>query len=73
MNFKQLFANVLQGASNGAVQALQATPDGGKVNWQSVGVVAAFGAIVGLAQALGSHPAVAPQAAAIQASVAPVS
>ncbi|MDE2099628.1 MAG: hypothetical protein KGL39_20415 [Patescibacteria group bacterium] len=69
MNFTQIFSNMLSGASNGAVQALQSTPSGQKVNWQSVGIVAAFGAIVGLSQALASHPTVAPQAAAVQNSL----
>lgn len=56
MNFKSIFAKILQGAANGAVQALQA--ENGKTNWQSVGIVAAFGAIVGLSQAFSQHPAV---------------
>lgn len=59
MNFKNIFASVLANASNGAVQALQSQESNSTVNWQAVGIVAAFGALVGLTQALASHPAVA--------------
>jgi hypothetical protein len=59
MNFKSIFAIILQGASSGAIQGLQSTPEGQKVSWQAVGIVAAFGALVGLTHALQTHPAVA--------------
>lgn len=56
MNFKKLLSQMLQGASNGAAQALESS--NGSVNWASVGIVAAFGALAGLTQALQGHPAV---------------
>lgn len=57
MNFKSIFAALLQGAANGAAQGLQSQA-GPKTNWQGVGIVAAFGAIGGLLQVLQAHPAV---------------
>lgn len=57
MNFKGILAALLQGAASGAAQGL-GSQAGPKVNWQGVGIVAAFGAIGGLLQVLQSHPAV---------------
>lgn len=73
MNFKTIFATILQGASNGAVQGLQSQA-GPNINWQGVGIVALFGALVGLSQSLGSHPAVVATAAqaAAPAAVRPI-
>lgn len=47
---------MLQGAANGAAQALESQQ--GSVNWAGIGIVAAFGALTGLKQALQGHPAV---------------
>lgn len=68
MNFRNIFTTMLQGGANGAVQGLQATPADGKVNWQGIGIVALFGAIVGLSQALASHPAVVAAQPAVPAA-----
>lgn len=67
MNFKAIFAAVLQGASNGAAQGLQ-SQTGTSINWQGVGIVAAFGALVSLTQALQAHPAVTAAQPAVPAA-----
>ncbi len=70
MNFKSIFASILQGGAGGAVQSLSA--QSGPISWQAVGIVAAFGALVSLSQALAPHPAVAAAKPAVAAAVSAI-
>lgn len=76
MNFKSIFTTILQGGTNGAVQSIAqqagSNPAGTVSNWQGVGIVALFGALVSVIQLLGSHPAVTAAVPAPAAAVPPV-